>query len=108
VIASKKCRVLKRPGDTPKSGIQAYCSTLGFSRSFASDFPGFRDCRRPAWSVIQGRANGLEIDAELDLQQPVLSRTNHQAEPATFLPRVRANREVDLIFKRDLHCVNPK
>src|ERR1700730_18292411 len=77
-------------------------------RGFASDLPSFQDCGRPLRPEFDSTPMDRKIDAELDLQQLVLSRTNCQAEPATFLQRKRANREVDSIFKGDLHCVNPK
>jgi hypothetical protein len=48
---------------------------LRISGGFASDLPGFRDCGRATPTRIRRHANGQEIDAELDLQQLVLSRT---------------------------------
>jgi hypothetical protein len=78
------------------------------SRGFTGDLPRCGRPPVPFGSQFAGTPTAEEIDAELAATQPVLSRTGRQAEQATFLQRISANREVDLIFKRDLHCVNPK
>jgi hypothetical protein len=80
------------------SELEGRGSAPEFSGGFASDLPEMRVAVASLGSYSRTHPQKKKFDAELAATQPVLSRADRQAEQATFLPRIRANREVDLIF----------